>query len=122
KPQDVDTLVNLGAARRRAGDVAKATQDFRLAIRLAPGDAQAHYNLGVCLSDAGKIDEAVQEIRRAVGIDAKYALAWRRLGAIELKRGKCGEARAAFGEFFKLAPKQPRKEADELVAKCKPRP
>jgi Flp pilus assembly protein TadD len=109
----------LGAAERRAGDLAGATAHFRQAVKAAPKDKQAHYNLGACLSDAGQLDEAAAEIKAATALDGKYALAWRRLASVELKRGQCAAARVAFAEFFRLAPKQSRAEADQALAACK---
>jgi Flp pilus assembly protein TadD len=122
KKDDIDALVGLGAAQRRAGELAAATTTFQKAVAAAPKDKQAHYDLGVCYSDAGRLDDAVKEIKTATQIDPKYALAWRRLASVELKRNACSEAKAAFDQFFKLAPKQPRGEADAALKGCKPHP
>jgi Tfp pilus assembly protein PilF len=119
KPGDTDTLVNLGAAQRRAGDVPGATRTFEEAVKRAPRDPQAHYDLGLCLADAGKLDAGRDHVKRATELDPTYTLAWRRLAAIELRRGHCADARAAFDRFFKLSPKTPRKEADDALKACK---
>jgi tetratricopeptide (TPR) repeat protein len=89
---------------------------------VAPKDKQAHYDLGACYSDAGRLEDAIKEIKAATEIDPKYALAWRRLASVEIKRGNCTEAKTAFDHFFKLAPKQPRVEADQALKGCKPHP
>jgi Tfp pilus assembly protein PilF len=118
-PKDVDVRVNLGAALRRTGEVDGALAEFREAVKLAPRDAQARYNLGAVLSDRGDLDAAATEVTEATRLDARYALAFRRLGSIELRRSRCAAARAAFKRFFELAPKVPRTETDETLAKCK---
>src|SRR5947207_7353253 len=48
---------NLGEAFRAAGQIEKAAECYREAIRLEPNFPGAHSNLGITLHNAGRLDE-----------------------------------------------------------------
>ena len=67
-PDDVLSLVNLGAAAQRRGFAVEGVRLHRRAIGLEPGCLEAHLNLGSALSDQGVADEAVAVYRSALDV------------------------------------------------------
>ena len=67
-PDDVLSLVNLGAAAQRRGFAVEGVRLHRRAIALEPGCLEAHLNLGSALSDQGLADESVAVYRNALGV------------------------------------------------------
>lgn len=65
-PDDVLSLVNLGAAAQRRGFTVEAARLHRRAIGLDPRCLEAQLNLGSALSDQGLADEAIQVYRQAL--------------------------------------------------------
>ncbi len=51
------------------GDVAKATEQFEEAARLAPDSAEAHTNLGLLYLQLSRIDDGIKELEKAVELD-----------------------------------------------------
>ena len=49
----------LGVALYNKGLIDEAIAEYREALRINPGDAEAHYNLGYSLYNKGLIDEAI---------------------------------------------------------------
>ena len=64
-PSDL-VFENLGAARAKQGRADDALREFLEAIRLDPGQADAHYNVAVMLIERGRKDEAVEHLRQAL--------------------------------------------------------
>ncbi len=54
-----------GIAWARQGHHREAMKEFRLAVRLRPGYAEARYNLGIELDHLDELDEAIEAFRRA---------------------------------------------------------
>ena len=54
-----------GRSKLASGDVPGAIASFRVAVRLAPEDAQAHYQLGLALRRTGALGEARRELAAA---------------------------------------------------------
>lgn len=74
-----------GVALAQAGDSMRATDSFREAVRLSPGNAKAHFNLAKHLSDVGERMEAEVSARQALELDPSNAAARElldRLGAV----------------------------------------
>lgn len=61
-------LVNLGAQRIEAGDLARAEAALRRAVALAPRSAPAHGNLGLCLLRQGRHAESRDAFARALAL------------------------------------------------------
>lgn len=71
-PVRLAMLLNRGIALLRAGRIELAVQDFDLAIKAAPGLAEAWINKGIALSRLpGRPDEAVALISHGIEIGAK---------------------------------------------------
>src|SRR6185436_11941760 len=67
-PDDILSLVNLGAAAQIRGFAVEGVRLQRRAIGVDPGCLEAHLNLGSALSDQGLADEAVAVYRQALAV------------------------------------------------------
>jgi predicted TPR repeat methyltransferase len=83
-PGRVSTLVNLGIARRRLGQLARALEVLDAAVLAAPDDADAWFHHGHALAESGRPDAAIDSLvrattlapdRRAARFDATVLLA-----------------------------------------------
>ena len=64
-PENPEIDVALGLAYRTRGDLGKAEEYFRSALRTKPDYAEAHNNLGIVLSQLGRGEEALREFETA---------------------------------------------------------
>jgi len=67
-PDDLLSLVNLGAAAQRRGFAVEGVRLQRRAIGVAPNCLEAHLNLGSALTDQGLADEAIAVYHHALRI------------------------------------------------------
>ena len=65
-PDNPEIDVVLGLAYQTRGDLPKAEEYLRSAIRKKPNYAEAHNNLGIVLSHQGRGEEAIREFEAAV--------------------------------------------------------
>ncbi|MBI5342521.1 MAG: tetratricopeptide repeat protein [Deltaproteobacteria bacterium] len=64
-PENPEIDMALGLAYQSRGDLGKAGEYFRGAIRKKPGYPEAHNNLGIVLSQQGRGEEAIREFEIA---------------------------------------------------------
>jgi tetratricopeptide (TPR) repeat protein len=83
---------NLGVALVSRGELKKAVQHYRDALRIDPANAEAHNNLGVALLEQGELGEAIEHYREALRINSDYAEAHYNLGNVLVRRGEIDEA------------------------------
>jgi len=89
-PDNPRAHVNLAnALRNDLGQLDRAEEHYRLALRLQPSNALARTNLGSVLAITGRLDEAVVEFNRALDIDPGLAAARAYLATAE--RDRAGE-------------------------------
>jgi serine/threonine-protein kinase len=95
--------VSLGLANHEAGKIDEAAQDFNLALRREPLNADAYYGLGRVYEAQKKIPEAEAAHRKAIAIrpDPMY---YDELGSLLYRAGRVPEAIAAFRKSIELAP------------------
>jgi len=67
-PDDLQSLVNLGAAAQRRGFAVEGVRLQRRAIGVDPSCLEAHLNLGSALSDQGLADDAIAVYRQALRV------------------------------------------------------
>lgn len=72
RPRDYYLWLELGMARDRMGDAARAELAFRESKRLAPHYAQPAWQLGNLLFRAGRQEEALEELTRAAKTDSTF--------------------------------------------------
>jgi tetratricopeptide (TPR) repeat protein len=87
-----------------AGRLAEALPIYRMAVVVAPNQADFRVRLGFALARAGREREGLSELRRAVRTDPRFAPARLYLGAVLLNRGERVEARAQLRRYLELAP------------------
>ncbi len=95
---------NLGELYRRAGQIGKSVAAGRRAVRLAPGDVDAHYNLGLAYTDAKDYRQAIACYRRALELHPRHNLSWNNLGSALEQLGDKEEALAAYEKAIAIDP------------------
>ncbi len=85
-----DEFLRQGIAAQRQGDLTSAIDDYRRALAIQPGLAEARANLGAALSAAGQFDAAIEEDKRAlssaagnIALRMNLALAYYKKGDME---------------------------------------
>jgi tetratricopeptide (TPR) repeat protein len=78
RPEDVETLAELGHVYTRLGRFEEGLEVDQLLVRLVPGNATVHYNLACSLALCGRPDEAIDQLETAVRVgyaDAEHLAA-----------------------------------------------
>jgi tetratricopeptide (TPR) repeat protein len=83
--QAADLYNKHGAAALQAGQHSTAARDFRQAVSLSPGNAQAHYNLGNACEALHEFDQAIAEYQQALELDDRLLPAYNNLGRLYLR-------------------------------------
>ncbi len=104
EPSNVDTLVLLGQAHLRGGNVAAAGQALRRAVTLNPRHAAGQTLLGITLSSRGQSLEALACFDRALQADPASAMALIYRADALATLGRNEEAVAAFDRALALDP------------------
>jgi tetratricopeptide (TPR) repeat protein len=108
----VSVTNNLGLALAGSGRFTEAVVEFRRAVQLAPGDANARHNLAAALLDHGDAAGAEAEARLAIAANPLDAGSYGLLGRALALQGKLDEAIAQFKDGLKVAPGDPAIEDD----------
>ncbi len=87
RPDDPDTLNNLGTAIWQQGRVAEAEGCYRQAARLRPDDFAIQNNLGNALWRQGRLEEAAPCYELAITLNPTSAEVWMNLGVIQADLG-----------------------------------
>lgn len=101
---DVDILYNLGMALSDAGNFARAEDQLRRAVELAPDFGNGLIALGVALSRQQKNDEAAQVLNSAVALEPRNPWAHRNLGVALLKLSRFDAAADHLRQAVELQP------------------
>jgi hypothetical protein len=88
-----------------------------MAVRLAPGDPEAHYTRGLELVNAERVEESLDELRQATRLRPHHYYQWLDLGVTLDRVGDQAGALAALRESVHLAPRfaQPRWQLGNLL-------
>jgi tetratricopeptide (TPR) repeat protein len=97
-------FVNLGRALAVEGRTDEAMAQYSEALRLEPGNPEAHNNLGIALAGQGRIDEAIAQSSEAVRLEPHNPEAHNSLGIALAAQGRIDEAIAQFSEALRLEP------------------
>jgi Flp pilus assembly protein TadD len=94
----------LGIVLADRGQVEEAIAQYRMALEIRPGHAEAQTNLGSALADRGQADEAIAHFRKALEIKPGLAEAHNKLGSALARRGQVEEAVAQFQKALQIKP------------------
>jgi Flp pilus assembly protein TadD len=104
RPDDPDTLTNLGQALVRLGRVDEGIARFERAVQLAPDAWAAHFDLAAAEGERGQWDRAVEQYREAVRVfPDDYATQFN----LALALHKKGDEQAAITEYEKAIQRAP---------------
>ncbi len=84
--------LNRAWARKRAGDLQGAMQDYNKAIEVEPDSAEAYNNLGLALEESGQLAQARTQYQAAIRSNPKMAVAFFNLGNLDMKEEHLDEA------------------------------
>ena len=87
KPTDADLPFNAALAFQNAGEWEKAEGQWRLAMKLRPGDVEALSSLGTVLIEQKKFVDAIRTLYAAVSLKPQNKNLHRQLGSIYTKAG-----------------------------------
>lgn len=91
---EAQRLIALGDSAEAKGDLRAACEQYRKAVKVAPGYARAHLNLGVGLEATGDADGALNAYEAALAIEPANANASYNLGKLLYTRGELPRAKA----------------------------
>ncbi|MBD3347589.1 MAG: tetratricopeptide repeat protein [Candidatus Eisenbacteria bacterium] len=95
---------NRGTLLADHGDLQRAAEEFRSALRVDPRFADAGYNLGVVLLEMGEVDRAVAVFKQAADLRREDTELLYALGAALLEAGRPSEALGVFEEVLRSDP------------------
>ena len=94
----------LAVALACQGRTLESLDPMQRAIRLLPGDAEAHLNLGKAFRDLGRPEQAEEAYRTAIGIKPEYVEAHYNLGAVLKVLGRPEQAAEAYRAAVRYRP------------------
>ena len=103
-PSGVDELLRGGIAAQQHGDYQTAIEDYRKALKIEPGLAEAQANLGAALAATGQFDAAIEEDIRAMAMVTDKTGVRRNLALAYYKKGDMEHARAEFEAVIAARP------------------
>jgi tetratricopeptide (TPR) repeat protein len=107
KPDDFESVNNLGVAYCKVGRFADAIRVHRDALKLRPDSASAHYNLANALAFSGGLPQAESEYLKAIQLATdpeKKADAYGNLGSVYVQMGLFDKAADSFKKALELNP------------------
>jgi len=104
-PSDARFRVGLGNNYYQRGDLARAVEEFRIALAKRPNLASAHNNLAYCLAVLGvDLGEARQHAHTAVSASPDNIDFWLTLTRVESRAGDRDAARRALDRALQIDP------------------
>ncbi len=103
---------DLAAAHNARGDVLQlvdfdwsgAEAEYRRALELSPGNAQAQFNLGTALASYGELDQAIALVRQALATEPLRAGGYKALATYLMGLHRLDEAERAMNKAVELQP------------------
>jgi tetratricopeptide (TPR) repeat protein len=99
-----EELCQYGNALLAEGQNSSSMAQFRAALRISPGYADAHNGLGVALASAGRRPEAILEIQAALDANPNLPDARTNLGNLLAQTGRVADAVAQYEEVCRIQP------------------
>jgi protein O-mannosyl-transferase len=104
RPDNARARNGLGVALYHAGRLAEAIENYEIALRFTPRDAETIDNLGVALEHAGRNDEAIRCYETAVRLKPDFPEAYSNLGNALRRAGRLAEAIIQYHHALRLRP------------------
>jgi len=104
-PDQPNFLIELGDARRHAGDTSGAIDDYRRALTLDPLSSRAQRRLGAALASVGRLDEARAVLGTAIEREPSNALLYYEQALVEARSGSAERAIADLRKALQLRPR-----------------
>jgi len=99
--------LDYGAALQQEGQLEKAAEEFKLALKFNPRDARAHMNLATALTAQSKFDEAVPHMESAVRLEPRNGEFHVLYGNLLQRIGRDDEAAPHFEAAVRSKPNSP---------------
>ncbi len=106
-PNSLTARGGLGMAYLERGMLDDAAAQFKISIKLYPGDAKSYYNLGLVYYQKGDQEKALEYFNRSVTLDPKSLRAHYNLATIYLKQGRWDQAILHYVQVNELDPEIP---------------
>ena len=94
----------IGLAQTELGQLDKAVEHLRHAVKLDPRFPDAHSNLGNVLLRQERYDDAIASYRHALGINPNFTIAHYNIGKALHEKGELDEAIASFQNAIRTRP------------------
>jgi Flp pilus assembly protein TadD len=108
------------------GDFGKAEEQFKIYLRLAPGEPNPHDCVGDLYMKMGRFDDAISQYEQAVKLDPQFALSQAKIGTSYILKGEYEEGRKALVKanvdepFFIYYAAEAKEKAGDTAAAEKP--
>ncbi|KAK6633963.1 hypothetical protein RUM44_004570 [Polyplax serrata] len=106
-PLNAKVHYNIAKNAVDSGNVEKAINEYREAIRLLPDYDQALNNLANILKSRGNLEEAENLLRRALDVRQEFPAAWMNLGIVLTQGNRFGEAEKCYNNALKYRKNYP---------------
>ena len=103
-PSQPNPYIELGDAKRHAGNLDGAIEAYRQAVSRDPLSERAQRRLGAALGASGHTAEALAVLHKAIEVSPTNALLWYEMALIELRAGPANQAIADLRETLRLKP------------------
>jgi tetratricopeptide (TPR) repeat protein len=103
-PQQIDALMNLGAALTSAGRPGEAAIQLRRARAAAPDLARLHNDAGLCFAELGRWEEALDAFQAAATLAPAAGTPWKNLGRALVEVGREADAVTALQQAVLVEP------------------
>ncbi len=103
-PGNARVHMGLGNALSEAGQLDRAIESYREALRIRPDYAEAHNNLGKALTAMRLMPEAIAHYREALKLKPDSAEPYSNIGVALVALGRTGEAVRHYQEALRLRP------------------
>ncbi|UCF86780.1 MAG: tetratricopeptide repeat protein, partial [Nitrospiraceae bacterium] len=96
---------NLGYAYKSQGNIVRAIENYKIALKINPNHDHAHNNLGVALESQGHFDKAIEHYERAIKINPEYSWPYYNLGHIYQVQNQMIKAIEYYQNAIRVDPK-----------------
>jgi tetratricopeptide (TPR) repeat protein len=105
-PKYADPAYYAGQAyQQKYSDYDKAVQQYEIAVKRDPENAQFLYRLGAALADGEKHEPAIEQLKLAVASHEEFPKAWYRKGVSEIALKRYPDAVASLTKSIEFGPK-----------------